>query len=237
METLSIARNELHRVAVHLVARARVEGSGRFSLRVTPGGFGTPEFGPDGRRVRVAGSHLVTESDAPSAAMARSMAIDGASLVELASFAGVDLAGVLDVGHDTPPVGDVNAPIELDTTGAVELGEWYGQTAAILDLVLAALPADATPTLPRLWPEHFDVAVEAQARPDLRVNLGGSPGDGSSAEPYLYVGPWTADRPGDATFWNASYGAMRTRGQLATDPAGVVAAGATFLLDGYGRLR
>jgi hypothetical protein len=30
-------------VAVHVIARARVEGSGRFSLRVTPGGFGTPD--------------------------------------------------------------------------------------------------------------------------------------------------------------------------------------------------
>jgi hypothetical protein len=237
MNALSTARNELHRVAVHVVARARIEETGRFSLRVTPGGFGTPEFGPDSSRVRVIGSHLVVESDAPGAASARSIAIDGASLAQLATFAGVDLSGALDVGHDTPPVGDVHAPIALDDADATDVCEWYRQTAAILDLVLAALPADATPTLPRLWPEHFDVAVEAQARPDLRVNLGGSPGDGSSDEPYLYVGPWTADRPGDADFWNASYGAMRPRSQLAADPAGVVAAGSAFLLDGYGRLR
>ncbi len=237
MNAPSEARNELHRVAVHLVARARIEGTGRFSLRVTSGGFGTPEFGPDSTRVRVAGSHLVVESDAPGVASARSMAIDGASLAELATFAGVDLNGELDAGHDTPPVGDVHAPIALDDAAATDVCEWYQQTAAMLDRVLAALPTHAPPTLPRLWPEHFDVAVEAQARPDLRVNLGGSPGDGSSDEPYLYIGPWTADRPGDAHFWNASYGAMRTRSQLAADPDGLVAAGAAFLLDGYGRLR
>ncbi len=114
---------------------------------------------------------------------------------------------------------------------------WFADTAAVLDTVVASLSPLAAPTLPRLWPEHFDVAIEAQATAERRVNLGGSPGDGSSDEPYLYVGPWTADRPGDPDFWNAPYGAMRTRSQLAADPAGIVAAGAAFLLDGYQRLR
>ena len=68
------------------------------------------------------------------------------------------------------------------------------------------------------------------------MNLGGSPGDGSRDEPYLYVGPWTADRPGEPAFWNAPYGAMRTRSELERHPDGVVAAGVEFLLDGYGRL-
>ena len=89
----------------------------------------------------------------------------------------------------------------------------------------------------QLWPEHFDVAIEAQATAERRVNLGGSPGDAPGDEPYLYVGPWTADRPGDPDFWNAPYGAKRTLSELAADPAGIVAAGATFLLDGYDRLR
>ena len=52
----------LHRIAVHIVARARVQSTGRFSLRVTPGGFGTPEFGEQGRRVRyVTTAGLVNE--------------------------------------------------------------------------------------------------------------------------------------------------------------------------------
>jgi hypothetical protein len=59
-----------------------------------------------------------------------------------------------------------------------------------------------------VWPEHFDVALDLAAAPDRRVNLGGSPGDGFHADPYLYVGPWTADRPGDVAFWNAPFGAV-----------------------------
>jgi hypothetical protein len=237
MSTLSDARIELHRVAVHVVARARIEASGRFSLRVTPGGFGTPDLGSDGRRVRVSGTHLVIESDREGAASVATMAIDGASLAQLAAFAEVDLGDTIDVGHDTPPLGDIHAPISLDATGAAELADWYGHTAAILDRVLASLSAHATPTLPRLWPEHFDVAIEAQATAERRVNLGGSPGDAPGDEPYLYVGPWTAERPGDPDFWNAPYGAKRTLSELAADPAGIVAAGAAFLLDGYERLR
>jgi hypothetical protein len=127
MEALSPARTELHRVAVHVVARARIEATGRFSLRVTPGGFGTPEFGSDARRVRVSGSNLVVESDAVDAAAANAMAIDGSSLAELAQFAGVDLTETIDVGNDTPPLGDVKAPIALDTAAATELAEWFEQ--------------------------------------------------------------------------------------------------------------
>jgi hypothetical protein len=237
MDSLASSRQSLQRVAVHIVARSRVEAAGRFSLRITPGGFGTPDMGPDGRRVRLSNGNLVVESDAAGAAAAvRTMAIHGASLTALAAFAGVDLSRPLDVGHDTPPVGDAAAPIELSVDGAREIAAWFAKSAAILDGVLAALPASAAPTLPRLWPEHFDVAVEAQAHPARRVNLGGSPGDGFSDEPYLYVGPWTADRPGDAAFWNAGFGAFRTRSQLLADGADVVDAGVAFLLDGVRRL-
>jgi hypothetical protein len=236
MVTSLSSRESLRRVAVHIVARARVEASGRFSLRVTPGGFGTPELGPDGRRIRVSGSNLLVESDTPGQASARSMAINGASLADLAMFAGVDLSEPFDVGHDTPPVGDVSTPIELDADGAAAVTGYYGLIAAALDQLLAQLPSGASPTLSRLWPEHFDVAVEAQATPERRVNMGGSPGDGFSEEPYLYVGPWTTDRPGESGYWNAPFGASRTWSQLAADSADMVAAGAAFLLDGFRRL-
>lgn len=229
-------REALQRVAVHVVARARIEAAGRFSLRITPGGFGTPELGPDGRRVRVSGGSLVVESDAPGAARTASTPIDGATLAELAAFAGVDLGETIDVGHDTPPVGDPAATIRIDAGPAAAIAEWYRAVAAMLDDVVAAIPASAGATLPRLWPEHFDVAVDAEARPGVRVNLGGSPGDGYSDEPYLYVGPWTADRPGDAAFWNAPFGATVTRSQLGAGPGEWILAGTAFLLDGFGRL-
>ena len=39
-------------------------------------------------------------------------------------------------------------------------------------------------------------------------------------EPYLYLGPWTDDRPGDAGFWNAPFGAVLRRSELGTAEAG-----------------
>lgn len=223
----------LHRIAVHIVARARLQATGRFSLRVTPGGFGTPDFGDDGRRVRVAGSTLIVESDRPGAASIRSAAIGGSTLRALASLAAVDLEAPLDVGHDTPALGDVDANIDIDVDDADATCAWYAAAASALDAVIAALPPDSVPTLPRLWPEHFDVAIEAVARPGVRVNLGASPGDSFLAEPYLYVGPWTSDRPGDPAFWNAPFGAVRPASSLAGDRR---AEGAAFLLDGFSRL-
>ena len=234
MESLMASRDALHRVAAHIVARSRVDAEGRFSLRVTPGGLGTPDHGPTKGRVRISGDHLVVEADVAGAPSAKSIPIKGATLRQLAEFAGVDLARPLDVGSDTPPLDDIDAPIDLDSGAARTIASWFGEVAAILDAVLAAMPASAAATLPRLWPEHFDVAVEAQARPDRRVNLGGSPGDGFLDEPYLYVGPWTSDRPGAPEFWNASFGASRTRGDLADGD--VIVSGAGFLLEGFRRL-
>ena len=51
-----------------------------------------------------------------------------------------------------------------------------------------------------------------------RMNVGGSPGDGYLPEPYLYVGPRSAARPGDPAYWNAPFGAALTFTELrATD--------------------
>lgn len=71
MSTIDAARSEMHRIEVHMVARARIEVTGRFSLRVTPGGFGTPELGSDARRVRVSGANHVVESGPEGAASTR----------------------------------------------------------------------------------------------------------------------------------------------------------------------
>src|SRR5262245_53592742 len=133
MDDRSPAVAALHLVAVHILARARQQAAGRFSLRITPGGFGTPEFGSDCRRVRVADGTLIVESDAPGAAASAARAIDGASLSELAVFAGVDVAAPLDVGHDTPDLGDSDAPLELDPAGAGSIGQWFGVVGAALD--------------------------------------------------------------------------------------------------------
>jgi hypothetical protein len=230
----SPALRTLHLVGVHIVARARQQAMGRFSLRITPGGFGTPEFGADSRRVRVAHGTLIVESDAPGSPASTGHAIHAASLRELGEVAGVDLGVALDVGHDTPDMGDPEAPLELDALSASDVEQWFGIVAAALDRVVAEAPSSGA-SVARLWPEHFDVAIDVAATPDVRVNLGGSPGDSFSGEPYLYVGPWTPDRPGDGDFWNAPFGAARTRSQL--DAGDVVGSAAAFLLDGFRRLR
>jgi hypothetical protein len=201
-------RASLQRVAVHVIARARAQTTGRFSLRVTPGGFGTPEFGDTCRRVRVSGSLLVVEDDAPGTASAVAIELDGASLADLARVARVDVTAPLDIGHDTPPLGDVHAPLVVNPGAAALLARWLELSVTALDGIVASLPPDAGATVPRLWPEHFDVALDAAARPGVRANLGSSAGDAFHDEPYLYVGPWTNDRPGDGQYWNAPFGAV-----------------------------
>jgi hypothetical protein len=222
----------LQRVAVHVVARARVQATGRFSLRVSPGGFATPDFGDGPQRVRVAGGTLLAESDRRDQAAVRTRALDGASLADLAALAGVDLGAALDVGHDTPPLSDPAEPIRLDEDGARRVHRAHSLGAAALDLLVAGLPAASAPTLARLWPEHFDVALDAGARSGVRINLGVSPGDGYLAEPYAYAGPWTDARPGRAGFWNAPFGAARPLSDLGDDASGIAA----FLREGYDRL-
>jgi hypothetical protein len=55
----------------------------------------------------------------------------------------------------------------------------------------------------QLWPEHFDLGCNIDG-----VNFGCSPGDGSQAEPYVYVGPWDTEGLPDGDFWNAPFGAV-----------------------------
>jgi hypothetical protein len=84
-------------------------------------------------------------------------------------------------------------PLDVDAAAAARLAEFF----AFAQRVLEALHAEARDPSPiHLWPEHFDLAFEAG-----EVNYGASPGDADHAEPYFYVGPWTAPPPGPE--WNA----------------------------------
>ncbi len=67
---------------------------------------------------------------------------------------------------------------------------------------LRADEPDGDPSLVQLWPEHFDIALELGSESaGRRANFGASPGDDDHDEPYLYVGPWTAEVSGE--LWNA----------------------------------
>lgn len=221
-------RAALQRVAVHVLARARHQATGRFGLRATPGGFGTPAFGWDVEVLRVAGPLLVRERGKVTS----TARIDGSTLAALAEFAGVDLGADFSAGHETPPLGDVDAPLEVDAGGAAALAAWYEFAWRVLDDVGAGLGDDASPSVIQLWPEHFDAGVDVGVSERIRVNLGASPGDGWHPDPYLYVGPWDDRRPGDDGYWNAPFGAALRYAEVraGADPAG-------FLRHGVARLQ
>jgi hypothetical protein len=223
-------REALQRVATHVLARRRFALSGKFGLRATPGGFGTPACGPDHEVVRVTGTHLVRERTGDASTTA-TLDLRGATLAEAAALVDVDLDLPFEAGHDTPPVGDPTAPLTVDRDGAAALAEWYRLGWSAIDAAVAELGPDAGPSVAQLWPEHFDAGIDVAAAPGRRANLGASPGDGFSAQPYLYVGPWDADRPGDPSYWNAPFGAVLAHDELRSDPAPEVAA-AAFLLRG-----
>ena len=68
---------------------------------------------------------------------------------------------------------------------------------------MTAAATEDTPTPVRLWPEHFDIAIELGAeRSGRRANYGFSPGDEQHPEPYAYVSPWTAEVAGG--LWQAT---------------------------------
>lgn len=233
-DTYADTRVALQRVATHVLARRRFVLSGKFGLRATPGGFGTPACGPDHEVVRVAGTQLLWERTGETSATT-GLDLRGATLAEAAALVEVDLGTPFEAGHDTPPVGDPEAPLSVDAGAAAALAEWYRFGWAAIDAVVAELGADAAPSVLQLWPEHFDAGVDVAAAPGRRVNLGASPGDGFSPRPYLYVGPWDADRPGDPSYWNAPFGAVVTHDELRAARAPDVAA-VDFLRRGVGLL-
>jgi hypothetical protein len=222
--TLAQTRAELHRLATHVLARARADATGRFGLRVTVDGLGTPQFGQSEEVLRLSGGLLIRERRAGERAVTSTMAIAGRSLSELADFASVDLNAPLSVGKDTPPLGDPDSPLDVDAEGIEAVTSWLRLGARVLGQMLAR---SAEPSIIQLWPEHFDVAIDV-ASAGGRVNLGASPGDGFHADPYLYVGPWGRERPGDPGFWNAPFGAVLGHAELLAEPSSLVAASAFF---------
>ncbi|MFN8163591.1 MAG: hypothetical protein U0R26_07130 [Solirubrobacterales bacterium] len=179
----------LHRVAEELAAPAR-KPDNEIALVATPGGFGTPEFEFEGsrRQVRVEGTELVHSAGEEERRAALTTLAEGASV----------LTDLLPPGSSPSP-----EPLAIDPTAARALAAWYQLGAAALDrLVSLAAPGDeATP--PRLWPEHFDIAIELGGEAEgARANYGFSPGDENHPEPYAYVGPWSAEVSGD--LWRAT---------------------------------
>ena len=210
-DPFAATRSALQAVATHVLARGRAAVTGRFGLRVTPGGFGTPAFGDD-EVLRVSGRWLLRERRVDGALTTAVADLATTSLSGAADLAGVDLGTPFEAGHDTPPQPDPDAPLAVDGAAATVLADWFDLGWRALDVAVAGAGPSAAPTAIQLWPEHFDVGVDLAVGtgPDgqRRANLGASPGDAGHPAPYLYVGPWGPERPGDPSFWNAGFGAV-----------------------------
>jgi hypothetical protein len=188
-EALVTTRLALHALAERVISPLRVQATGNeIALRVRPGGFGTPDL-PDRSWVGVSGTEVVrlgAGGDEQRAAIS--------SLRAAAAFVG--LVGGASLSDD---------PLEVHAGAATVLaGTW-----AIGEEALSAFAAGdgvEDPSAPTLWPEHFDIAIEAGSEPaGTRATYGISPGDADHDEPYAYVGPWNPPQAtGPATFWNAT---------------------------------
>ena len=158
----------MQRIATHILARRRHAVSGRFGLRATPGGIGTPAFGaPDALEVvRTSGTSLVHELGG----QVQVLPIAGATLADLAAMVDVDLTADFTVGNDTADVGDLDAPHPARRRRS-------GRAGGLVRPRLASPRHHRThaPTAPapiQLWPEHFDasclLAIGSGAERSLR---------------------------------------------------------------------
>jgi hypothetical protein len=187
---LETTRRSLHGVAELLLAGPQYDTCGSIRLRVTPGGFGTVAV-PD---LRVDGTDLVS----PTTTLPL-----GGTFAGLGRAAGVDARELRDVYADGPGV-TPDDQVVVDPDAVTLIVEAFARG----DAAMRALAPEEHPVL---WPEHFDVGISLD-----EVNYGVSPGDGHVAEPYAYVGPWTAR---EGPFWNRPFGAVRTMAELEDDGA------------------
>jgi hypothetical protein len=207
-------RDALHRLAVYVISPAQRLQNGEIILRATPGGFSTFEFG--GRAIGVDGDRLV---------------VDGVrhpigSLHDAARAVGIAVDVAQQEQFDVPAHGDLDEPLAVDPGSARALGAWYAFATDVLDVLRAgAGPADDA-SIVRIWPEHFDAAIDmGDAGANRRATYGASPGDRHHREPYLYASPWAGRI--DGFFDEESFkGAARAYGRLAAaaDPRGAAIA-------------
>jgi hypothetical protein len=185
LDVLTRTRRSLHGVAEGVLAGPQYRESGTIRLRATGTGFATvktPALAVDGTDLLAAGSRIPL----------------GGTHRGLAAAAGVDWGPPEGLYHDHRGA-EPHDEVVVDPAAARVLAGWFARG----DAALRRVAEGATPVL---WPEHFDLAVTVD-----EMNLGVSPGDSWSAEPYAYVGPWEPRR-GD--FWNAPFGAARPMSAL-----------------------
>ncbi len=194
LDTFVSTRDGLHRVAEHIVAKARYVDDGEIRLTATSSGFATPPLS-NRSRVWVDADELVVDSPGGS----RWHHLD--TIGEAAAFVGVEPGFPSELYPPATPL-HIDEPLHLDRRVAEVLTAWNAFCAELLELFANEI-ADANPSPLILWPEHFDQAFYTEDADEAsRANYGASPGDDGHPEPYLYVGPWGPVAPDD--FWNAT---------------------------------
>src|SRR5204863_7864984 len=154
--------------------------NGEIIMRPTPAGFSTFEFGDD-RVVGIRADRLV---------------IDGAEHPIGSLRAAAGLVGIEpDVGQqeqfDVPAHGDLDQRLPVQADAAIALGDWYAFAAEVLEALRADASGGDDATIVRIWPEHFDAAIDmGDGEHARRATYGASPGDRSYEEPYIYASPW-----------------------------------------------
>jgi hypothetical protein len=130
-----------------------------------------------------------------------------------AELLGIELtADVPFVGDDLPPF-EPDRDLQVNEAASLALAKWFQFGQVLLDTLRATVWAPREMSDAKLWPEHFDLAVTI-TNGERGVNVGVSPGDSFSDDPYLYVGPWDTSALSGPP-WNAPFGAVLTRTELA----------------------
>ncbi|MEM7286718.1 MAG: hypothetical protein AAF480_10240 [Actinomycetota bacterium] len=189
------SRDDFHRVAYGVVSNARKAANGKFGLRYTHGGFGTPFFGDD-EQVRVEGTELIVQRG--DNVVAETLT----TLSRAAEVAGT-VANADQAEHDTIELGDLDRALDIREDVGAFLGDWFGFGTSVLEeaRLLATAPDDDLSRV-QMWPGHFDPAFEmGSLEAGRRATYGASPGDASHDEPYFYVASWgEIDRA--EQYWN-----------------------------------
>jgi hypothetical protein len=185
-EVLASTRRRLHGIGECLMAGPQRRAGGRFTLRVTPGGFATTGE----PALRLDGTDLVVDES-------RRVAVGG-TFAQIADALGVDFGAPPD-GYPDGSGARPDDDVDLDARSARLILDWY----LLTDVALRVMAPRETPIL---WPEHFDVAILLDD-----ASYGASPGDGFHATPYAYV---SAGEHGDSGFWNAPFGAIRSSTEM-----------------------
>ncbi|WP_405165264.1 hypothetical protein OG203_09225 [Nocardia sp. NBC_01499] len=185
-QTYERSRVALHAAAELLIAGPQYREYGTIRLQAVHQGFGGVRW-----PYSVVGAELVWPEGRTT--------LQG-TYRDVGRAAGFEAEAPKGVYADTTGV-DPDSVIDVDPEVARQIGAWF----ALGDKALRGLAPDITPVL---WPEHFDLSSAVG-----EVNYGVSPGDSGHPGPYAYVGPWT---PRTGEFWNASFGAVRSRAEVDT---------------------